>query len=166
MNGGKLFLVKIFILLAGGAYAQSLSHQVLVPLAGVATGTNVSYSQTVGETAVEIVGCHDYIFTQGFQQPGIKYSDLVQPQGTGVNVFPNPAVNHITFELFGQEARTFTIEILNITGTVVGSARKTFTGEYWFREDYNIENLIRGFYLVRILSDDRMVNRTFKIEKL
>jgi len=166
MGRGKFFLIIFLTGIAGSINSQTLSHQVLVPLAGVSSAGAVSYSQTVGETAVTIVGCYDFVCTQGFQQPGIKFSDIIPPQGNGVNVYPNPAVSHITFELFGDVSRSFRIDIMNITGTVVASLKRSFSNDYWLREDYNIESLIRGFYLVRILSDDGMINRTFRIEKM
>lgn len=147
-------------------FSQQLSHQVLVPLAGVVSGNNVNYSQTVGETAVEIVGCSEYLITQGFQQPGIKVTPETPPPGTGINVYPNPVTDFLTIELFGESARTFRVDIINATGTVVLSERKVFSDRFWYKEAQNIENLINGIYLVRIISEDRVINRIFKIEKL
>ena len=146
--------------------SQMLSHQVLVPMAGIASGGNLYYSHTVGETAVEIVGCSEYLFTQGFQQPGIRFTHETPPPGTGVNVYPNPVSDFLTIELFGQSARAFRVDIINVMGTIVLSERKIFYDRFWYREPHNIENLIKGFYVVRIMSDDRMINRIFKIEKL
>jgi hypothetical protein len=159
-------LIPFFLVSWTNVFSQQLSHQVLVPLAGITSDNKISYSQTVGETAVEIVECSPYIFTQGFQQPGIKLSHEDPPPGTGVNVYPNPATDYITIELFGESARTFRIDIINITGTVVLTERKVFDGQFWYKEPQNIENLIRGFYLIRISSEDGILNRAFKIEKI
>jgi hypothetical protein len=159
-------LVVGFLVSWTSCFSQQLSHQVLVPLAGVVSEKNLSYSQTVGETAVEIVGCSQFLFTQGFQQPGIKVTPEIPPLGTGVSVYPNPVSDFLTIELFGESARTFRIEIINVSGTVVLTERIVFSDNFWYREPQNIENLIRGFYMVRITSEDRMINRTFKIEKL
>jgi len=147
-------------------FSQQLSHQVLVPLAGIVSDSKISYSQTVGETAVEIVGCYDYVFTQGFQQPGIKLSHEEQPKGTGVKVYPNPVTDYVTVELFGESARDLIIEIIDITGTVVFTDKRAFNCQYWLKEQYNMDNFIRGFYLVRVSTDDGFLNRTIKIEKL
>lgn len=166
--GGKGFKILIIGLLLSWTtgFSQQLSHQVLVPLAGVVSGSNLSYSQTVGETAVDIVGCSEYIFTEGFQQPGIKPANETPPQGTGVKVYPNPVSDFLTIELFGETARTFRVDIINVSGTVVMTERRSFSDKFWFREPQNIKDLIKGFYMVRIISEDRMINRTFKIEKL
>ncbi len=166
----RLKIYRILVLgvlsLPATVFSQQLSHQVHVPMAGIASGCNLNYSQTVGETEVEIVGCSEYLFTQGFQQPGIKFTHETPPPGTGVNVYPNPVSDYLTIELFGETARAFRVDIINITGTIVLSERKIFYDRFWYREPQNTENLIKGFYVVRIMSDDRMINRVFKIEKL
>jgi len=53
----KGFTVFIFCLLGIPAtlFSQELSLQVIVPLAGLASEKSISYSQTVGETAIEII---------------------------------------------------------------------------------------------------------------
>jgi hypothetical protein len=147
-------------------YSQQLSHQVLVPLAGIATDSKVNFSQTAGETAVEIVGCVQYVFTQGFQQPGIKINPETPPLGTGVKVYPNPVSDHLTIELYGETARNFRIEIVNITGSIAYSDSKVFYTQYWYKEPVDVQNLLKGIYIVRIYSDDGMIRRSFKIEKL
>lgn len=163
----RFYLVlPIFLILLTNAFPQQLSHQVLVPLAGLSSTSNISYSHTVGETAVEIVSCSEYIFTQGFQQPNIKVSGETRPEGNGIKVYPNPVTDYITIELYGESARTFRIEFINLAGKVVRSYRFEFGKNYWFTEPQNIKDLVSGFYLVRIKSEDRMVNRTFKIEKI
>jgi hypothetical protein len=164
------YIVFILCLLGVPAilFSQELSLQVVVPMAGLASSNSLSYSQTVGETAIEIVGCVDFVFTQGFQQPGFKVTDEGGHKGTGVNVYPNPAADFITIELFGESARTFRVDIINIAGNIVMSERKVFNDKFWCRDPLSIENLKRGFYLVRIYSEskDGILNRTFKIEKL
>jgi len=147
-------------------FSQQLSHQVLVPLAGIVNDSKISFSQTVGETAVEVAECSWYIFTQGFQQPRIKLSNEDVPQGTGASVYPNPVVDFLTVELFGESGRTFKIDIINITGKVVFTDRLTFINQFWHKEQYDMDAFIRGFYLIRISSEDGFMNRTFKIEKI
>jgi hypothetical protein len=168
---GKLKYKQMILLccLAGipaGLFCQQLSHQVMVPLAGISSNSSVSYTQTVGETAVDIAGCADYALTEGFQQPRYIKIEENPKSGTGVNVYPNPASDFITVELYGESAATFRVDIINITGTVVFSERKTFDSKFWCRDPFNIESLLKGFYLVRIYSEDGLINRSFKIEKL
>ena len=165
MNALRI-LISGLIISCTTVYSQQLSHQVLVPLAGIASDGNISFSQTVGETAVEVAECSWYIFTQGFQQPRIKLSQDNAPPGTGANVYPNPVVDFLTVELYGESGRTFKIDIINITGSVVYTNRLTFIARFWHKEQYDMNEFVRGFYLVRISSNDGYMNRTFKIEKI
>ncbi len=160
--------VLIFLLLAsqGNTIAQQLSHQVLVPVAGIITTGDVNYTQTGGETAVEIIGSSDFVFTQGFQQPGVKYSKENVPAGNGVKVYPNPVTDYLYVELFGSGARSFRIDIINLTGSVIQNEKLIFNDQFWHRETLSFEQLSTGLYFVRIISDDGIVNRTFKIEKM
>ncbi len=165
MKGFKI-LGLFFLVSWTNVFTQQLSHQVLVPLAGLYSDGNISYSQTVGETAVEIISCSDYIFTQGFQQPLVKVSSETHPEGNGIKIYPNPVTDYVTIELYGESARTFRIDFINLAGRVVRSSRVEFSDNFWFKEPQNIKNLISGFYLIRIKSEDGMINRTFKIEKI
>lgn len=159
-------LLPILLIFLTNAFSQQLSHQVLVPLAGVSSTSSYSYSQTVGETAVEIVGCSYYIFTQGFQQPPVKVSVETRPEGNGIKIYPNPVVDYVTIEFFGESAKTFKVDFINLTGKIVKSFKFRFGNNYWFTEPQNIEDIITGFYLVRVRSEDGMIDRTFKIEKI
>jgi hypothetical protein len=146
--------------------SQQLSHQVLVPLAGVTTTGALSYSHTIGETAIEIFESADCVFTQGFQQPCIKFTKEDPPPGTGVKVYPNPVSDYVNVELFGNISRTIKVEIINISGTIVYVETISFTDMYWFVRQIPTEKLSNGFYFVRIVSTDGILNKIFKIDKM
>jgi hypothetical protein len=139
---------------------------VLVPVAGIISTGEFSYTQTGGETAVEIISSPDYVFTQGFQQPGIKYSKEDVPAGNGVKVYPNPVTDYLYIELFGSEARSFRIDIINLTGTIIQNEKLVFNDQFWHRESFPFVQFSIGLYFVRIISEDGIINRTFKIEKM
>ena len=159
--------VLILLLLFSGTtgFSQQLSHQVLVPAAGLITSGSINYSQTIGETAVEIITGSGFVLTQGFQQPGMKVIDT-PTAGTGVDVYPNPATDYINVKLFGTVARKFRIEIINIAGTIVSSTTMDFITSYNIVQPIDITRLTFGFYFVRVASDDAKINRVFKIEKM
>ena len=159
-------LILLLISFWTNGIAQQLSHQVLVPAAGLATAGVINYSQTIGETAIEIISNSGFILTQGFQQPGIIFTVEPPHVGTGVEVYPNPATDFIKVKLFGDDARKFRIEIINITGTIVSSMTMDFITKYYYVQEIDVTRLKLGFYLVRVTSDDSKINRTFKIEKM
>ena len=166
----KRILFLICCLYGIVATPQQLSHQVLVCAAGVitpkASGTVQSYSQTIGETMIEIVRNYDHMLIQGFQQPRLKITIGPQPPGTNVKVYPNPVTDFFTLELYGEDPREFSIKIFNISGVVVYIDEAVFYGPYWEKRRISVSNLPTGFYIIRVESSDRMINRSFKMEKI
>jgi len=160
-------LISIICIIATAkAASQSLSHQVLVCAAGLASPTGKSYSQTIGEAAVEVIGYYDHILTQGFQQPSLKITVGPKPSGTGVEAYPNPVIDFVTVELYSDDPHDFYIRIFNLTGTLLLMEEANFSGSYWEKRSIQVSNLARGFYILRVESKDRQINRSFKMEKL
>lgn len=146
--------------------SQKLSHQVLVPAASVVT-TSKGYtvSQSVGEVMIETVGDSYYTLTQGFQQNFLKI-DRIDSGYYGVNVYPNPARDFITVEISGVRPGNYRIEFMDLTARVFISERKYFGTDYKYKEAFNVRTLAGGFYMVRIMTDDGLFNRIFRIQKI
>jgi len=159
-------IVISFPVLWTNCLSQSVKQlQVLVPSAGLTTNGTYSLSQTIGEVMVKTTGDAFNILTQGFQQPTFKiHGDTTRFKG--VKVYPNPASEYVTVEIIGDVERTFRIDFLDLTGRVFISARKTFRNDYWYSEQYNVKDLVSGFYMVRIMSEDGLFYRTFRIQKI
>jgi hypothetical protein len=137
-----------------------------VPVAGVISAGTINYSQTIGETAVEVISSTDFILTQGFQQPALKLVYEPPHAGNGFNVYPNPATDHITVKLFGDVSREFRIDIINITGTKVYMEKLSFTDKFYLEKVIPVSQFNNGIYFVRVLSGDNEINRTFVFEKM
>ena len=167
MNVKASFLIFLLTFAVFTSFSQQLSHQVMVPVAGIISGNDVSYTQTGGETAVEIISGSGFVLSQGFQQPGIHSVPAREnPKGNGVNVYPNPARDFINVEFFGEAGRSFRIDILNMAGTVLLSEKIGFQVKFWIVKEINITDLMKGAYLVRVASHDGNIKRTFIIQKL
>lgn len=162
----RIFCCLMITIAGANLSSQSLSHQVIVPVAGLQSDSKVHYSQTVGESAVEMFGFSDFVLTQGFQQPGIKPVKDNPPPGNGVKVYPNPVFDFVIIEMFGQGTRTFIIDFISISGTILRSEKFEFNDHYWFCEQFLVDNFSKGLFLIRVKSTDGLINRTFKIEKL
>lgn len=158
----------IMLLLASNArlFSQEISHEVLVPVAGIVSTGEMEFTQTIGETAIQIIGTSDIILTQGFQQPRITFSPEIAPLGNGVNVYPNPVTDIVNVELFGDGSRSFRIDIITISGTLVRSEKMFFSDPFWQIRQYSVDQLSKGLYFIRVISDDGVINRTFKITKM
>jgi hypothetical protein len=161
----KILFLLIFFTVTN-AYSQHLSHQVLVPAAGVILSGGYDYSQTIGESAVELAGSDYYLLTQGFQQPKMKLAVVNILNGNGVKVYPNPVVDFVDVELWGENPRDFRVSVININGTIVHSEDLKFLQNFWHVLEIPVSGLVRGFYIVRVLSKDGVIYRTFKIEKM
>jgi hypothetical protein len=166
IKGTRVLILLLLLFSRTRVFSQQLSLQVLVPAAGESTAGVLNYSQTIGETAVEIINNADFVLTQGFQQPGIKFTTDIPPEGTGVDVYPNPATDFINVKFYGDEARKFIIEVINITGMVVNSIAIDFTSKYYYIQQIDVTSLKYGFYFVRVTSDDGTIKRVFKVEKM
>lgn len=164
---GKTKVFIIMLLFSGtGCLAQQLTNQVLLPCAGLATAGVLNYSQSVGETAVELLSVSGFILTQGFQQPGFKVPEGVIPDGTGVEVYPNPATDLVNVKLFGDRARKLKIDVISFNGSIISTMNLDFFSNYYIIQRIKFSDLKIGFYFVRVSSDDGVINRIFKIEKM
>jgi hypothetical protein len=146
--------------------AQHLSNQVIAPLGGVMSEEGIFFSHTIGETAVELFTSQGYDLTEGFQQPLIKFIPGTKPQGNGVKVYPNPVIDNISVEFFGAQKGSYSITVININGTIVFSDKVSFIEDYWQIVNISASAFSRGLYFIRILSNDGIISRTFKIDKM
>lgn len=167
----SFFFVFFLFLSTVGGYSQKLSHQVLVPAAGLTTIGDISYQQTIGETAVETFILSPYVLTQGFQQPSVLGEDeKPDPTGSGITVRPNPVTSDRENKLFVKidclETRSYIIRIYNFAGSVVYSWHSDTMLDYEYNHEVNMEYYSRGIYFVWVTSTDGEVDLSFKIEKL
>lgn len=151
--------------------AYELSHQVLVPAAGLAAAGGVSYQQTVGETAVEVTVPAIYVLTQGFQQPRFIPKLALPPrEGNGVDFFPNPitgVTNHIlNIRLYGVLGRHYDVIIVNMLGSVLYRTSLELSPDHDYIHQVSIQHYANGIYIVKVTSSDEVIDRSFKIEKL
>jgi hypothetical protein len=138
----------------------------MVPAAGIAVKDGKNYQHTIGETAVELFNLSDYKLTQGFQQPRFVEPSGGQNPGTGVEVYPNPVVEYIELKLFGETARKFRIDLINFAGSVLKTETLEFQSKYYYVERWDAGEFKPGFYIIRVVSEDGVISRSFKIEKV
>ncbi len=159
-----------FVVSTVGASAQKLSHQVLLPAAGLMTSGTISYQQTAGETAVEIFVLYPYTLTQGFQQPRVLPGENPYPGVNGIEVFPNPVSkdnnNLLKVSLKSSEVRMYMIVMFNFSGSVVYTWQSDSSLDQSYVHEVDMSNFSRGIYIVRVTSTDGVIDLSYKIEKL
>lgn len=166
MHRKGLIVALGLIFIMSDAISQQVSHQVMVPAAGVVVGGGKHYTHTIGEPAIVLLASENYLLTQGFQQPGVKLQTGTKPDGNGVNAYPNPMVDVLWLELFGDNSRDFIISIINIYGTELYREELSFTGKFWYKDFRSVSELKPGLYFVRFISKDGAINRAIKVEKM
>jgi hypothetical protein len=158
-----MFFGTLLLLFGGTTMAQHLSHQVLVPAAGIGQCSSMSLSQSLGENAVTLMVSENNDLTQGFQQPGIRLTAVDPPLGTGMKVYPVPATDCLNIELYGETARKYTVTLLSISGRVVYSKELDFQECYWYVLTVPVNDFVKGMYFVRVRCLQGEIDRTFKI---
>jgi hypothetical protein len=162
----KGFVAGLFMLLGGElALSQSISNEVLVPAAAVVLKGNIAYSQTIGEPIVEIVSADDKVLTQGFQQKRIVKVDPIN-LGTGVETYPNPAIEYVKVKVWSEKPRELRISIINMQGVLLYDTERKFPDPYQEIIEIGLSDYKRGMYIIRVTSSDKAIYRTFKFEKM
>ncbi len=173
----RLLTAVFFALICALTFSQkayNLSQQVMVPAGNLVTAGNITYQQTVGETAVEISLPSFYNLSQGFQQPRfIPPSSFPVREGNGVDFFPNPVSKFIperpdifSVRMYGVMSRHYRITIINLLGSLMYVKETEFSGEHDVTHDINMGHYGKGTYIATVISADGVINRSFKIEKL
>lgn len=81
-----------------------------------------------------------------------------------ISVFPNPVTNgSVRLSFSGQAAGRYQVQLLDISGRLVGSKEVNVTGEGQLEELRFPELSVKGTYLVRVTNDILKVNETTKI---
>jgi len=163
VNKGGVYIYALLLFFLGKAEAQQLSHQVLVPAAGIVLTTGVSMSHTIGEPSVVLLSSGFNDLTQGFQQPLVKLIPVVLPQGTGVEAYPNPVKEYLYIRLYGDVPRKFSIHLYSSSGHRLYYTDIAFTDSYYYIHEIPVAQYSPGFYVVRVRCAEGLIDRTFKI---
>lgn len=143
---------------AQGLYAQ----KTVGPAGGNATGGGASVSYTIGQIDYVVNYGQSFSSWLGVQQP-YEISEIVGLDqdrfDLDCKVYPNPATDHLIFEIEGAGLEKFSYQILALNGTLI------LSGEVeTLRTVISVEDLALGVYLLR-LTQGRATIKTFKIIK-
>lgn len=109
------------------------------------TSSNTLYTASIGETAVTTITSGNHTITQGFLQPEIlPCIDLT------FNYYPNPAQDIITVEALGCEIQIETLQIYDLWGRHLTTARATRNNQL------NLGDLAQGMYYVKVTLSNQL----------
>src|SRR6478672_9992226 len=119
----KIYLLAGVLFCAIFSNAQMLTPTVIASTGGFSSNANGSLSYTVGEmTMVQTFSAGGNILTQGFQQPNDNITgliDMTQDEFGSFAVYPNPAVDNLSFGFQLPEAAKVQIALYNAIGQKV-----------------------------------------------
>ncbi|HZY80836.1 MAG TPA: T9SS type A sorting domain-containing protein [Cyclobacteriaceae bacterium] len=124
-----------FALRAQQSIAPSVNN-----LAGIDGKLSDAFVTTsIGEPAITTISSKGSIITQGFLQPEILPCTELE-----FKYYPNPARDLITIEAYGCEVRIESMDIVDLTGRLITTAKPTRENEL------NLGDLAQGVYFVKV----------------
>lgn len=139
------------------ANAQSLTPQVIASAGNSSTVGNVNLSYTVGEMAmVETFTNGNTILTQGFQQPELMVSSILESEKSALGsfaVYPNPANAEVFFGYEFPKEGSVEVAIYDVAGK--------FVSNVWTEIDYVSGKSIHSFQCDKLASGNYVVSANF-----
>lgn len=80
-----------------------------------------------------------------------------------LNIFPNPASDHITVSLDVKSQSSLVIDVVNILGQRVALIYQNKNANGTIKKDFNTETLANGIYNIRISTNGNTVNRRINV---
>lgn len=163
----RFICTSLLILIVTNLNSQSISRSV-ISIAGISSeGNNGIFSFTTGEPVSGCLMIPTNCVTQGFQQPALRNffdRNAAQLEINAVEIFPNPVVSDLILLFNIRLAASLTTELYSGSGTL-------------FRTDVNqisesgsiiieMNAYPSGMYLLHVFTNDKAIDRVFKIEKM
>ena len=154
----------IFILLFICSFSQINKPEVLNPTGNSFKSTTMMLDWTIGETLITTLSNEPTQITQGFHQPTVIINNLQElPAGIEeLNLFPNPATNHATFQTKFAKAQRFELQINSIKGEKLFS--KNVQG-ITIQESLDLSTLAPGLYYLSFGMEGHNYSIPFTIQK-
>lgn len=155
-------LIPILLIILGKTILQNLNAQEVVASGGnYYDAGQISISWTLGESMIETFGSADLILTQGFQQPVLSVSTLIQDPDLDfqITAFPNPTRGHVNISTDLLHSGNLIYRVYDIQGRFIISNPIDGAQTRVAFDDYH-----PGTYFIRITRDETPV-KVFKIIK-
>ncbi len=165
----KIYLLAVVAFSAMFANAQMLTPTVIASTGGFSSNANGSLSYTVGEmTMVQTFSANGNILTQGFQQPNDNITgliDMTKDEFGSFVVYPNPAVDDLTFGFQLPEASKVRVVLYNAVGQQVA---EVYNGNYDTGktvEQLNVTTYAAGVYVLSLTAVSDVDGKTHVVSK-
>lgn len=157
----KSLLFFVLIILIVRLTPSIQAQEVIATSGNFFQNENVTISWTLGEPIIETFSSADMILTQGFQQPVLIVSTLIEEPGLDfqITAFPNPTNAHVNISTDALQGESLMYRVYDMQGRFIVSNLLEGTQTRVAFDDYP-----PGTYFIRITRDEKPV-KTFKIIK-
>jgi hypothetical protein len=158
----KLILLLILFTLKYGAAGQDLVPEVVASAGAFDSGGNASLSWTLGEVCGETFHSGAIFLTQGFQQPLLFTTSVIDPASSyAITAFPNPSSGIVTIRFAEGTTFPLKLEIKNAYGLQISSMTVS-EPEYTL----DVDAYASGYYFLVIHAPDRYRQETLMLVKI
>lgn len=156
-----ILIVLIVTSVTGISFSQMISQDVIASSGDYFIGSNVTLSWTLGECVIETFPGSNTILTQGFQQPDLYVTSIIEFGifKIDLTVYPNPVTNNITIEV-KERNQSLKAEIMDLNGKILYS-------NDIIQQNHTIDftNFAHGIYLLKIIDLNNKEIKIFKVLK-
>ena len=144
---------------------QSISPEVLGAAGDEGTAGSTTVSWTIGEPLVETIASGSNQISQGFHQPRYVLVGLepLGPLGLEVDVYPNPAENHVYFEFTREGELPMSVDLIDMSGKVLQSEQSELQAD---RLSFDLSNVALGNYFLRLRLEGSQEIKAYKVQKV
>lgn len=149
-------------------FAQHVSRTVSSSTGNSITSSGLSISYTIGEPVIATGVGSNVILTQGFQQPDKDIITIINSSEflMNVDVFPNPVSDQLQVKVNTDKIISdLSVEIEDVFGKQLKRIAVSATGSLDQAVSLDFFSYSSGVYLVRVLSQNEHIHKTFKVIK-
>ena len=164
----RTVIVLLTFLIAGINlnYSQTLSPSLLSSAGEFFTAPSFSLSMTVGDLVISTAGSGSIILTQGFQQPDLVIETFLSEKMIDweVRAWPNPVTDKLNISISLPSPMILNLEILDLNGRSI-LLQQTRGPDTYHQLLLDLQQLVNGFYIMKVYSEDHRVQKIIKLEK-
>ena len=161
----KPFLLVCALAIAALARGQTISPEVLGSAGDEGTAGTTTVAWTIGEPLVETIASGSNQISQGFHQPRYVLVGLAPlgPLGLEVDVYPNPAENHVYFEFTRENELPLAVDLVDMSGKVLQTRHSELQAE---RLSFDLSQVALGNYFLRLRVQGNSEVKAYKVQKV
>ncbi|KAA3636298.1 MAG: T9SS C-terminal target domain-containing protein [Bacteroidetes bacterium] len=163
----KLLFLLLLSLFSFTGFSQSLERSVLASDGATNTLGNITLDWTLGELATTTLVTEDGLLTQGFHQPVLSVTKLLNYENLedfyAIQVMPNPVSSLLNINVEAEREEPLSVDLLDLNGKLLRQLKMEFPFQ---PIQFDMSNYPSGLYIVRVKTENDVPVGMFKVNKL